>query len=202
VIPSRAVQAETILFSDRASWSAAISGVTTIDFEGVPPGAATLVGPTYATEGAVFTVANGALYLADPACCLPYATTDVLSNQGVELANLLIRFPSGTSGVALDFNVDFTRDVRYTLTSGGSQESGIIHPAIRPNLAFFGLTSTAGIEGLRLETVVPGVGFLNVDNVAFGAATPAPVPEPASLGLVAAGLGAAAFLRLRGKKRP
>jgi hypothetical protein len=123
-----------------------------------------------------------------------------LSNQGVEFANLLISLPAGTTGVALDFNVDFQRDVRYTLITATGMEAGVIRPAIRPNLAFFGLTSTVGIDGVRLQTIVPGVGFLNVDNVAFGTANPAPVPEPASLGLVAAGLGVAAVRRrLRGR---
>src|SRR4051812_33396590 len=78
MIPTGAVEAETILFPDRAVWSATTSNITTIDFEGVPPGAANLVGPSYATKGAIFTGASGQLYLADPACCLPYAATDVL----------------------------------------------------------------------------------------------------------------------------
>ena len=55
------VGASTITYGERASWMLATTGITTIDFEGIPTGSAALlpVPPGHTVAGVTFTVASG-----------------------------------------------------------------------------------------------------------------------------------------------
>ena len=196
------VGASTITYGERASWMLATTGITTIDFEGVPTGSATLlpVPPGHTVAGVTFTVASGDLYLIDPACCLPYAPTDVLSSQGSIFPNFRIMLPAGISSIALDYNTDFLREMSLGVTTSSGTSTYVLTPAIRPDLAFFGLTSSESITALSLDLLPPeGAGFLNLDNFAFGAASA--IPEPSSLFLLGAGWVTTVLVRRRRLRR-
>ncbi|HET7217067.1 MAG TPA: PEP-CTERM sorting domain-containing protein [Vicinamibacterales bacterium] len=191
------VGADTITYNDFASWQTAAGAVTTITFEENNFGMTTWHG-CCATFGGIFfgvvgpggSAPTAALFTVDPGLSPSYATIgtgDVLSAWYANALEI-----SGLNATALAFNwTQFGSDISVHLSTGDTLV--LAAPALTPN--FIGLTSTSPITSLRF-TLPPidldAVWFstLNIDNLAFNGASPAPVPEPATLFLMGSGLAA------------
>ena len=205
-VPSRA-QASTISYANRTAWETATPGFTNITFDGAPTnsfisygfGPALFSGVSFNTFGSLFTIdptLNPSRY--------DWGSGDILSNQGVNLP-MTVTLPTGVTSVGFDFmtlSTDatgalvFGDTVQITLSTG---EFFLLSSLQYPNRAFAGFISTTPITSLTIRASTYSHLFL--DNFAFGqGAAAAPVPEPASLLLLASGLGAVAA-RLRFTKR-
>lgn len=119
---------------------------------------------------------------------LPVATTAF----GLDLATIGI-----VSGVVLPNNI---ADLDISI-NGGTPFN--IQTLIRPNLAFAGFISTDPIKSISItastiQTHAPEQPFrIFADNLILGRAAHSEVPEPSTIFLLASGVGAIAFARMR-----
>ena len=164
-------RATTTIYVDRASFSAAASGITTVDFNGIAPagdfvpygpgGSFTLGGITFSTN------ANTFLYVVDqgyfPAC---YTTG---SGGGVGTAAygspsvLNISLPSQVSAIGFDTNTFGSSTIAITLSTGEVLNYATNDCSSR----FVGFTTDVAITSLSLSTANVGV---NIDDFAIGTA--------------------------------
>lgn len=154
-----AVAASTT-YPDRAAWTAAVSGIQTVDFEGIAPHL--VAGPSIVVSGVTFSLdpgASGRLYIINAGL---YAPTQSISSQqsgrGIEALNITL--PAAATAIAFD---NFVCSATVMLP-GGEQF------AVANGGGFFGITSTQPIASLRV--VVPGgCGTLAIDDLSFGNAS-------------------------------
>lgn len=190
-------QASVVTFSDRSTWLAASTGVTTIAFEGLaapgtfveyptPPGL-TLDGVTFDTDPATL------LYVVDPAYFPNYSR-----GSGANLdwqigttfpTTLATTLPPGTSAFGADFfSLVNSSSLLLTLSTG---ESFLIPaPGNGDGMSFFGVTSSSSVSWMTV-TQAPGElePYYGLDNFSFGVAgEPGAVPEPSAVVLLGAGL--------------
>jgi hypothetical protein len=188
-------------YPDFASWSAAVSGVTSVTIPDPAPDAFVFFGSgsesviydnvTFSTNSAIsngnfFNV--GVLFSGDPA---------VLSSQeqSVGLANILISFPVPVLGFALNYGTFGGSAVTFALSNGDSATQGSTGSGYSVS-DFIGATDSTAFSSV-LVTSPDGV--LNLNNVSFAVSASA-VPEPSSaalLGMSFAGVVAFGWKRWR-----
>ena len=184
------------IYTSRAAWTAATSGVTTADFNGIAPvgsfvgygsGPAVIDGLTFAS--------NDSMFVIDPAYYgFPYP--DGFFNADYFVPNIVtITLPGSYTAVGFDFGSLFTGGATFDVTLGaigpltvgtsGSTASGV--------LGFAGFVSSTPFNTVTLS-MPDAPAYNSVDNLSYGAA----VPEPGSLALLGTGLlGVVGVLRRR-----
>jgi hypothetical protein len=204
--------ANATFYTNRAAWQAAVTGQTTIGFEGIAANNSFVFQPSGISLGGVnFALgpdSNGYMYVMGPN--FYYPGNAILSSQqsATGIDSLVITLPGLFGAVGVDFG-SLTAQV-FTFTdltpghSGGNVTSG--GPAT-PSLTFFGyIADTPGDDPLSIIkiSVAGQVGSrsnaLNIDNFSF--ASPVRntgVPEPLTLSLFGAGVAGAVAMRRRKK---
>ncbi|MEO0485509.1 MAG: VPLPA-CTERM sorting domain-containing protein [Pseudomonadota bacterium] len=123
---------------------------------------------------------------------------DMLNNVFEDLGSISIAFGTAVDQAGLFFGTNSPMDARLTFFSGAS----ILHTSIQSSgdseATFYGWESTgAQITDILIEDLTANSAIVVIDNVYFGDA--APVPLPASLPLLAAGLLGLGYLRRRNR---
>lgn len=184
--------ASVTVYSNRATWLAATSGVTNADFNGIAgPGSFVGYGSGPAViQGLTFT-SNDSMFVIDPAYYgFPYV--DGFFNADYTVPNLVtVDLPGSYTAVGFDFGGLFTGGASFdvtlvgvgtfTVSATGSTQDGV--------LDFAGFTSTAAFTSVILS-MPDSPGYNAVDNFAYGGASA--VPEPSSIALLGSGLFALA----------
>ncbi len=160
------------IFTDRASWLAAVSGVTTTDFEENGAGLYTSYGSTYSGVG--FTISGSGLFTVDPgfAAYYDWNSGDVLDFET----------NSGSIAAGANFGFDYGNPAGFfgsgSVTIGGNSYTLIGQPTFN----FFGVVGATGPVTIDFSG---GLGI--VDN--FSVATGGAVPEPTTWAMLIAGFG-------------
>jgi hypothetical protein len=196
--------ADVIVYTDRASWNAAVSSPTVVNYNDVS-GGGTFLGSPFAHDGV--TLSNSANYIFgyDHASSNPCPTgegTCILLRGGVTND---VSFAGLEAGVGADFGI--TNASQGTLTVAGTSAAGhafsqtFVVPFGSSSYSFVGFTAAAGdtINSFTVNDLSGNTNFV-IDNVSYAGSLSAPTatPEPSSLllfGSSAAGLFG--FLRRR-----
>jgi hypothetical protein len=182
-------RADTI-YTDRATWTAASTGITDIDFEGIAPPGSWVWYDGSAIGGVTFTAVDGSsLFVVDPAFYPPlydWGSGAVFSPQWGSPTGVIASLPSGVTSLALDLmTIGPAESYGYPvdiLLSDGTH--CVVSTFDRPNRAFFGVVSSTDITSIQITSEV----FPILDNFSYGS----PVPEPGTLALFGTGLLAVA----------
>ena len=194
--PGQSLAALTV-FSSRSAFESTITAEQTITFE------AQNTGPPFTYYGATGLTTNGVqftaplsnyLYVADVNAVTPAynwgSGASLLFGSTNEGGNLVITLPSNTFNIGLDFmcesdtNATTGQPNPFTFTvNGGTTFTGT--SLVRPNRAFFGVTSDTAISTLTITmtNLATARALPIIDNVSFGVPL-VTVPEPSSLALV------------------
>jgi hypothetical protein len=184
------------IYTSRAAWTAATTGVTTADFNGIASVGSFVgygSGPAV-IDGLTFT-SNDSMFVIDPAYYgFPYP--DGFFNADYNVPNIVtIALPGSYNAVGFDFGSLFSGGASFdvtvgaigpiTVTSTGSTQDGV--------LGFAGFVSSTPFNTVTLS--MPDAPTYNaVDNFSYGSS----VPEPGSIALLGSGLlGVAGILRRR-----
>lgn len=197
LVGATALPAQTI-FSDRSTWSAAVSGVTTLDFSGIAPAGFYAVIPN-PDGGVTFSGANF-FYATDPAYSpsfYDWGTGPVLFASS---SNWTMTFGAGVRAVGLSFG-SIVSDL-FSFTLNGGSTFGPYTGGTKPDWAFFGLTSNSDITTLSVNSVLdPYVGVVIYDDVSYAVSSASVVPEPSTMMLLATGLVSIGGLGLRRRSK-
>ncbi|HVT92230.1 MAG TPA: hypothetical protein VHD76_05265 [Bryobacteraceae bacterium] len=207
--------ADTIVtgtFTDAASWAAAADQTGEITFDGVAPlGSYSTYGSAagYTSDGITFIGQNGSGYLeqiVDAAFQNPFnnwgSGGSLTSAQYVSTGFspiIHVVLPAGVTAFAVDLGSLSPNGmgVQITLDSG---DTFSVPTGARPDLAFFGVTTSAAVNyvDFMLVGADPDNGSqLLMDNFAVGTAAETATPEAGTLGLIGLGLVFLPALRRR-----
>jgi hypothetical protein len=185
-------QADTV-YTSQAAWNAAVSGVSTINFEGIAnptctPATVPACGfanetPSFVQGGDTFGIGPSApggsvLYvIGDDYYGYGYAT--VSSQAGSGTLDLEVTLPSPVTAFAFDYIVG-TGPVTITASDGLNQTEPA--PGAGNNYLFFGVTDPGGITSLDITQAYTAASqAINMKDFSSATANPATVPEPSSL---------------------
>jgi hypothetical protein len=152
-----AAVAASTTYPDRAAWTAAASGIQTVDFEAIAP--RLVAGPSIVVSDVTFSLdpgASGRLFIVNAGLYVPTQTiSSQQSGSGIEALDITL--PAPATAIAFE---NFICSATVMLP-GGEQF------AVANGGAFFGITSTQPIASLRV--VVPGgCGTLAIDDSRSG----------------------------------
>jgi hypothetical protein len=172
-----------VMYTSQASWNGAVSGATTINFEGIvpPSGFQSYAGST-TVGGVQFGIGpaspSGLLFvIGDNFYGFGVATVSSQDpGTGVNPTNdLLITLPNPVTALAFNFIVD-PGNVTITLSDGTVQS---LTAANTPTSLFFGVTASGGISSVDItEPFSAAAESINLSDFSYGSATFAPTPEP------------------------
>jgi hypothetical protein len=196
-------QADTV-YTNQSAWDAAVSGVSTINFEGIAPansytnqtpsfvqgGDTFAIGPS-APAGAVLFVIGDNLY--------GYGYSVVASQAASGTPDLEVTLPSAVTALAFDYLVG---PGTLTITGSDGLDQTESPTGVGNNFLFFGVTSPGGISSVDItlpySLATEGV---NMRDFSYATANPATVPEPSSL-LVSSALLAGLIAIVRRRRQP
>jgi hypothetical protein len=192
-------QAAVVTYTDRASFSAAVSSSTTDTYEDIAP-----------TNGMYFYNAqyNGAGYnIQDPGSFLHIADSQFYGTGNWGLGDIMVFSRGGTATFTFDAPITALGIDLFTTEPGGgnvaftsSVMSTIIDvPDTTFATAFLGFTSTTGFTSFTLNAVNPNA-YVRFSDLTFGTAGaggPTGVPAPGTLLLLGSGVLAMAGARRR-----
>lgn len=191
--------ATSILYTDRAAWEAASTGLVTISFEGlassgIPGNFSTAQGLTLSSVQFFGLTPPSSYYLlvVDPAQSTEHnwQSGDILEGPKAEWASatgyIQANLPAGVTAVGSDI-MTRTPDQGALLVSISTGESFLLATFSRPNRAFVGITSDEPITYIRFQ---PSSGYALMDNFSLGSASApeAETPEADTMILGATGL--------------
>jgi hypothetical protein len=208
-------------YSDPGSWNAAVTGVSTINFEdiasptgfaGSPSGSGALdpfgngyadVTPSFALGNAIFGLgpdsSDGNLFvIGDAYYGFGVATISAQGSATDTNNDLLVTLPVSATAVAFDLWVD-PGILTITLSDGSTE---VLNPTdLTPSDLFVAVTDAAGITSVDItEPWSLDTESVNMSDFLIATANETPVvaPEPGSLALFGAGFaGIVAAMRLR-----
>ncbi len=186
-----AVQADLVLFTDRAAFLSAAGGVTNIDFEENDSGQFTDHGASAVFAGVTFSDTEK-LFTVDPDLNAIYdwGSGDILSLQSTAMATIQVALPGGgVTAAGSDIMSIFPAASNFQVIVNGT-DVFTVSSLSQPNRAFAGFISDSPIVSMSFTALSA---YTCLDNFAFSA----PVPEPSSLALmiVVGGIGALALIR-------
>jgi len=195
---SSIAHADTIYTSESA-WAAAVSGITTVNFEGIAPvnsyqaysGSTVVGGLTFSTDGALFVIGDNFYGFG----------VATLSGQGPGTSNtdhLSVTLPTAVTAIGFDFIVD-PGTVTVTLSDGVTDQ---LTAANSPSTLFFGVTAVSGITSVDIsEPYSLAAASLNLSDFSYATANPVATPEPRSSILLVALLGAFGLVMHRRRRQ-
>jgi len=189
-------RADTVVFTNRAAFTAASTGLTTINFEGIAAANSvanfasplTLQGTTFAGSP------TGAISVVDSGFFSPlfqFNSGAVLSGFGF----IDVTLPAGATAIGADIMSTNPDGQSFQVLLSTGAVFTVSTPA-RPNRGFFGITFDSTITSIHFTTT----GIPLMDNFTFGQAQSAPVPEPVSMVLLATGLTGIVVKVRKGRK--
>lgn len=195
---SGVVPADTV-YSNEADWLAAVSGATTVNYDGVttPTGIVTYgtgVGASVTLSGVTYTTVaptNSGDYLGVLGGSVPsFAIGDPTLGVGGEPAgpaSLLITLPYATNALGFVYDGDNSANLTVKLSDGTTET---IPGSDFPGLSFFGVTSTTALTSVEISDGAFLIGSpenaIAFSEVDYGPAVTSATPEPGSLSLIAA----------------
>ncbi|HEY2009092.1 MAG TPA: PEP-CTERM sorting domain-containing protein [Rhizomicrobium sp.] len=193
------------MYSSQTAFNAAISGATTITFNGLAPaGNFVFYGTGSLTLSGVTFTGNDQMYVIDPTFYgSSYPGGDFLTSDYASPDVITATLPSVT---AVGFNLGGLFDNSLAinaftiLLSDGSSFTVDVpgNESIQDGtLGFFGVTSSTPLTSIRIS-LPDSPAYNAIDNFEF--ASPSAVPEPLTLSLFGAGLAGAIAMRRRKAK--
>lgn len=186
--------ATTIGIPSRAVWNASVTGAVNISFNGIAaPGSFVSFGAGPLALSGVSITSNGNMFVIDPAFYgAPYPNGGFLESDGAPSGVNVLTFslPGPQTAVALDLGGLFGPTTPFTIALSNGDSIVVSNPTsiFGGSLGFIGLLSTVPFSSLTIS-MGDAPTFNAIDNFAFGTViTATPVPEPATLMLMAAGL--------------
>jgi hypothetical protein len=177
-----------VVYNDPTAWLNAVTGVTTVNFEGLlPPGTGAFVGSgpgaNFTYGGINFAVSpssDGLLFVLGDGIYYP---TAVVSSQAstTPFNGLVITLPAPVTALGFSFGDFYADTATITLSDGTIAQPTAV---MAPYLGFFGVISPVGITFVDIETPDPAI---NIGSVSFGAQTPE-TESPLLLAIAIAGL--------------
>jgi hypothetical protein len=188
LVATSSAQAAVVFFDDEALFNAATVGIsfTTDSFS------------NDIAQGQSTTLDSGVISTVDAdACCGDNGVNGGVFNHALDgdadasdFINWLM--PHGVTALAFDY-VDI-KGVVTTLNVGGAQSAISTQPFGVNGDGFFGFVSTTSISSLSFQAGSNSLDLFTLDNLKFSIA---PVPLPATLPFLLAGLGGLGLLRRR-----
>jgi hypothetical protein len=183
---------QAAIFTSKAAFLAATTGITTVDFEGlIPPDTATIIANNTTISEVTFTnpwsflfVLNCVTFPNNFGNCtdaIPLVGPTSIVATGVTQNLITATLPSGITAVGVDllpYNIN-NGQVTVSISTGDSQTVNVGN-----NVQFVGFTSTTPITFLRQFSANTGLLF---DNLVYGQAnsvnppSPTDVPEPSTV---------------------
>lgn len=199
-------------YTSLAAFNAATTGVTTNNFEGAAPETSTSLfaspSSTYAQPGFTMQQSAGNAFLSDPAGLsrfyyYDWGTGDVINTPYGQ--TMTITFNTAVTAFALDLGVFYGAPFPYppgtipgaattlygsAVSIGTAQGSFLVNTATTRNFTFFGVTSDTAFTSFTITGAGSTLGASTVfDNIRFGSAVSAAVPEPATWAMMIGGFG-------------
>lgn len=188
-------QASTV-YSSRGAWTSAVSGTSTVDFEGIAPDSSyapqgtspTIGGVTFQSSAGLAIVIGKDYAETDGTFCLG---TACLFTYNPGYSNISI--PGTADAFAFDFRGYLETSTSIDIQFAGGETFSIT--ANNPDGAFFGVVLDSGVSSFSIVTQSE---YLIIDDLSFG--TRSNVPEPGSVALLGLALvGLAQSTRRRRK---
>jgi hypothetical protein len=210
ILGSAGAHADTMLYADFGSYSAAVTGISTVNIPTIPQdqtnlgsgdAAVTYENVTFSTSSAL---SNGNFFNVNPSFSgVPSA---VLSSQEqtVGIPNILVSLPSAVTGFSLDYGTFLGGNVTFTLSNGDAFTLGSALDGYA-TAHFFGVTDTTAFTSVLLT--INGSGppplddVLSLNDVTFGSlSVAAAAPEPSTWAMMILGFFGVGAMGYRRRK--